>query len=120
MLLEQLKMLECTLHHASRHHREWLEAILHQKFIEITRSGGVVHRAEVIDALVAEVDAPGILSSDFQLITSRDTIAILHYRTSNPDGSGQSLRSSTWERADTGEWKLIFHQGTPEADRRAI
>lgn len=117
MLLEKLKMLESALPGARRNEREWLEQILHPEFREITRSGVLVDCAETIDSLVAEAGGPSILSSDFRLISSGDNFAILHYRTFNPDGSRASLRSSCWECTVSGQWKLIFHQGTPEAER---
>ncbi|UXY12728.1 nuclear transport factor 2 family protein [Kosakonia sp. ML.JS2a] len=116
MLLETLKRLECSLHGDKRKDREWLEQVLHEEFREITRSGMLVDRAETIGTLASEVNVPTILSSDFQLIRIRDNFAILHYRTFNPDGSRASLRSSCWECSGNGQWKLVFHQGTPEAE----
>ncbi|GMQ36946.1 DUF4440 domain-containing protein [Enterobacter asburiae] len=114
MLLEKLIRLECSLHGDMRKDREWLEQILHKEFREITRTGVLVTRTETIECLSAEINAPTILSSDFQLISVSDNFAILHYRTFNPDGSRTSLRSSCWERFDNDQWKLVFHQGTPE------
>ena len=118
MLLENLKALECSLHGVKRNDLKWLEHILHPDFREITRSGVLVNRAETIDSLTGEECAPVILSNNFRLISIRDDLAILHYRTFNPDGSHASLRSSCWERSDNGQWKLVFHQGTPEAGNR--
>ncbi|QIZ47701.1 DUF4440 domain-containing protein [Dickeya zeae] len=115
MLLDTLKRLECSLHGSRRKDREWLEQILHERFREITRSGVLVDRAETIEALSDEDSVPAILSSDFQLISAGDKFAILHYRTVNPDGSRASLRSSCWEISENGQWKLVFHQGTPAA-----
>lgn len=116
MLLETLKRLECSLHGARRKDREWLEQILHEGFSEITRSGVVVDRAQTIEALSDEDNVPAILSSNFRLISVRDNVAILHYRTVNPDGSRASLHSSCWEITENGQWKLVFHRGTPEAE----
>lgn len=118
MLLEKLKTLECTLHGVKRNDLEWLEYLLHPEFREIRRSGVLVNRKETIDSLTCEECAPSILSSDFRLISIRDDLAILLYRTCNPDGSRASLRSSYWERSADGLWKLFFHQGTPEAGSR--
>ena len=117
MLLEQLKTLERTLHGSRRNDREWLEQILHDQFREMTRSGVLIDRSQTIEALSAETVIPTILSSDFQLIQIREDVAILHYRTFNPDGARPTLRSSWWERAESGQWKLVFHQGTPDAER---
>lgn len=115
MLLDKLKELECSLHGVRRHDRDWLELLLHQEFRENTRSGLMVNRAETIESLVNERSALHILSSDFQIISLDENFAILQYRSCNPDGSRASLRSSCWVRSDTGQWKLAFHQGTPEA-----
>jgi len=116
MLLETLKILECSLHGARRKDRQWLEQILHEEFSEITRSGIVVDRAQTIEALSGEDNVPAMLSSNFRLISVGDKVAILQYRTVNPDGGRASLRSSCWEIAANGQWKLVFHQGTPEAE----
>lgn len=116
MLLDTLKRLECFLHGSRRKDRIWLEQILHERFSEITRSGVFVNRAQTIEALSGEDSVPAILSSDFQLTIVGDNFAILHYRTVNPDGSNASLRSSCWEISEDGQWKLVFHQGTPEAE----
>lgn len=115
MLLEKLKSLECSLHAARRNDRKWLEQILHHDFREITRSGVLVDREETIDSLSSEEDVSTIISSDFQLTIIADNLAILHYRTFNPDGSRASLRSSLWKCSGNGQWRLVFHQGTPES-----
>ncbi|HHA1983441.1 TPA: DUF4440 domain-containing protein, partial [Enterobacter ludwigii] len=73
-------------------------------------------RAQTIEALSREDSVPDILSSDFRLIIIRDNFALLHYRTVHPDGSRAYLRSSCWEISENGQWKLVFHQGTPEAE----
>ena len=115
MLLDTLKRLECSLHGSRRKDRKWLEQILYERFSEVTCSGVLVDRAQTIEALSGEDNVPAILSSDFRLISVGDNFAILHYRTVNPDGSRASLRSSCWEISENGQWKLVFHQGTPEA-----
>lgn len=115
MLLEQLKALECTLHHSRRNDREWLDRLLHPEFREITRSGVIVDRAETIASLLSEKTKSPILSSHFQLTRMGEGCAILHYRTFYTDGSGESLRSSCWLRSEEDRWTLVFHQGTPAA-----
>jgi ribonuclease HI len=42
---------------------------------------------------------------------AKDT-ALLTYRST--DGRGTALRSSLWRRA-SGQWRIRFHQATPEA-----
>lgn len=115
MLLEKIRLLECSLHGNRRSDREWLELILHPEFREITRSGVMVNRSETITALLSEKDAPFILSSDFRLIEMGCRSALLHYRTFYADGSHPALRSSCWICSDEDQWMLFFHQGTPAA-----
>lgn len=116
MLLEKLKALECSLHGDKRNERQWLEEVLHPDFREITRSGVMVDRQETIDSLAGEENGPTLLSSDFRLISMSENVALLHYRTVNPDGSRPSLRTSCWVCSANEKWLLVFHQGTPEAE----
>lgn len=115
MLLKTLKALECSLHDARRHDREWLERLLHPDFREITRSGRRVDRAETIASLVCEKTPPPVLSRDFELTHLREGCVILHYRTFHVDGSRESLRTSCWLLSEEDRWTLVFHQGTPAA-----
>lgn len=115
-LLEQLIELEYSLHNVRRKDGEWLEKILHHEFREITRSGIWVSRSETIESLTHEDATTLIQSSDFQLISLKENVALLHYRTFSPDGSRRALRTSCWICGDDGQWQLRFHQGTPEAD----
>lgn len=114
MLLETLKRLEYSLHSSRGKNRVWLEQILHERFNEITRSGVVVDRTQTIESLLSEDNVPAILSCDYRLISVGNNYAILRYRTVNPDGSRATLRSPYWEFSANGQWKLVFHQGTPE------
>jgi len=115
MLLKTLKALECSLHDARRHDREWLERLLHPDFREITRSGKRVDRAETIASLVCVKTPPPVLSRDFELTHLREGCVILHYRTFHVDGSRESLRTSCWLLSEEDRWTLVFHQGTPAA-----
>lgn len=115
MLLEKLRLLECSLHGDRRNDREWLERLLHPEFREITRSGVMVDRSETITSLLSENTALPIISSDFRLTEMAGGCALLHYRTTYADGSRPALRSSCWLCSENGQWTLIFHQGTPAA-----
>ncbi len=114
MLLETLRLLECSLHGERRNDTEWLERILHPEFREITRSGVMVERSEAIRSLLSEKVVSPIISRDFQLTVISGGCAMLNYRTSDADGSRAALRSSYWLCSAQGLWTLIFHQGTPE------
>jgi len=115
MLLEKLRLLECSLHGDRRNDREWLERLLHPEFHEITRSGLMVDRSETITSLLDEKTASAIISSDFRLTEMARGCVMLHYRTSYADGSRPALRSSCWLCSEEGLWTLVFHQGTPAA-----
>ncbi|WP_334365219.1 DUF4440 domain-containing protein [Enterobacter hormaechei] len=115
MLLEKLRLLECSLHGARRNDCEWLERLLHPEFREITRSGLMVDRSETITSLLGEKTASAIISSDFRLTEMARGCVMLHYRTSYADGSRPALRSSCWLCSEEGQWTLVFHQGTPAA-----
>lgn len=115
MLLKNIRLLECSLHGERRKDREWLELILHPEFWEITRSGVVVSRSETIISLLREETLPSIHSSDFRLTDLGFNCVLLHYRTCYADGSRPALRSSCWICSDQGQWRLVFHQGTPAA-----
>lgn len=112
-LLALLTHLECSLHQQQRHDRNWLEALLHPDFSEITRSGVLVNREETINALSQETNASGLIASDFRLLITGDDSATLIYRTILPDGTRAALRSSCWVLSAKGCWQMMFHQGTP-------
>lgn len=113
MLLEKLRLLECSLHDDRRKDRECLERLLHSEFLQITRSGVMVVRSKTITSLLNEKTASPIISINFRLTEMGGCCAMLHYRTSNADGSRPGLRSSCWLYSDKGHWTLVFHQGTP-------
>jgi hypothetical protein len=115
MLLDKLKLLECSLHGDRRNDGEWLELLLHPEFREITRSGVMVDRSVTISSLLNEKKSSPIISSDFWLTEMGSGCAILHYRTSCADGSHLALRSSCWLYSEEGQWTLFFHQATPAA-----
>lgn len=112
-LLELLIHLESSLHQQQRHDQNWLEALLHPDFSEITRSGVLVTREETIGALSQETNTPGLIASDFRLLVTGDSSATLIYRTTSTDGTRAALRSSCWVWSAKGGWQMIFHQGTP-------
>lgn len=85
--------------------------LLHPDFEEIGASGRRWSRQEILDMFNDEESATVELQvlSLSQVDTST---ALLSYRSVSPAGS--SLRSSLWQRED-GQWRLRFHQGTPES-----
>ncbi|MGC6386231.1 DUF4440 domain-containing protein [Ewingella sp. S1.OA.A_B6] len=121
MHLNEIKDLECSLHDAKRANRQWLEKVLHQDFMEITRSGILVDRQETIAALTTETAASQIMASDFHLQTVNAGCVILTYRTMVRSEAGTShaaLRSSCWTLTERTGWQLLFHQVTPDVSER--
>ncbi|MGP0223488.1 RNase H family protein [Paenarthrobacter sp. NCHU4564] len=90
--------------------------LLHPDFAEIGSSGRFWTRDAMMVALEEDPGEP----VDLELISadrlSEDSI-LLNYRSSGHSGAtptGSSLRSSLW-LLDRGQWRLRFHQGTPES-----
>jgi len=84
--------------------------LLHPDFAEIGESGRMWTREEIINALRADPAANGGLDLLAVDRLGEDSI-LLTYRSRGRSGS--SLRSSLWLR-EAGQWRLRFHQGTPE------
>ena len=116
-LTDTLIALERSLHDPSlRKSRSHVEQLLAEEFREIRSSGRVWTRNEILDLLAGEIPY-AIESSDFACAMLSPEIALLTYATlSNPSGQPprRALRSSIW-RLEGGRWRIVFHQGTPQA-----
>ena len=109
---EQLEVLEQTLWRAqTRFDSEHMEAVLAPGFIEFGRSGRVYSRAEILALGPAPIDAR---LRDLTVRALADGVALLTYlsEVSRDGASEPANRSSIWTRSE-GQWKLLFHQGTP-------
>jgi ribonuclease HI len=84
--------------------------LLHPDFAEIGESGRMWSREEIINALRADPAAGGELDLLAVERLGEESILVT-YRSRGRGGS--SLRSSLWLR-EAGQWRLRFHQGTPE------
>ena len=118
-IFKQLIQYECQLHHADRKNLIILNQYLHTDFKEFTKSGRVVHKAEVINALLNDVDSDIIHAQDFQFQALSNHGMLLTYlsyqiNTITQDKYNFALRSSIWIMNDQGLWQMIFHQGTPQ------
>lgn len=85
--------------------------LLHPDFVEIGSSGRIWTRDAMMMALEENPERPGeleLLGAD----RLADGAVLLTYR--SYARSGTILRSSLWIR-DGAQWRLRFHQGTPEA-----
>ncbi|KEC86285.1 MULTISPECIES: DUF4440 domain-containing protein [Acinetobacter] len=116
-LFKQLIQYECGLHHRDRQNFQILDQRLHPDFKEITKSGWIVHKAQMIEALLNDTDSDIIQAQDFQVQSLSDHSVLLTYQSHQINVATQAqynvaLRSSIWVMNDHGIWQMIFHQGT--------
>lgn len=122
-LLDLIRAFEESLHRPEiRGSRTSVENLLAEGFVEFGSSGTVYHRDEIVDRLARETGGDGsdeLRAFDYRLTELADGIVLLTYRTRRrlPEGTERHvLRSSVWKVVG-GRWKMVFHQGTPTADR---
>ncbi|WP_448652044.1 nuclear transport factor 2 family protein [Pseudomonas fluorescens] len=88
-----------------------LERLLAHDFVEFGASGNVWgSKAEVIAGLQDEAFSARHMTECAVKVLS-DGVALVTYR-GYREGVGESLRSSVW-RQEEGQWRMVFHQGTP-------
>ena len=92
-----------------------LEKIIADKFFEIGSSGKIWNKKTVIEALNNEPQTD-ISMTDFRFTLLSENVALInytsHHKQNNDNPSFKSLRTSVWKKFN-GNWKIIFHQGTP-------
>ncbi len=115
-LLEKLCSLEIALHQPEiRLSTERLEALLHDSFIEIGRSGRSYRKAGIIKQLLLEKTPSSIWSQDFSVEEISEGIVFLMYKSAHMHETGEltqhTNRTSLWQHTSQG-WQLRFHQGT--------
>jgi hypothetical protein len=111
-LLAHLQSVETELHRpATRSDAARLDALLHEDFREIGRSGVVCTKADVLAQLPMEALPADIVADGFELRRLGDAVVLLTYRSAHRmDGRALerlTLRSSTWERSEL-EWHMRF------------
>lgn len=93
-----------------------LDALLHEEFHEIGRSGIAYARADILSRLPSAAQHARVVADNFLVRPLAADVALLTYRSAHalPNGTLQrhTLRSSIWQRSDVG-WQMSFHQGTP-------
>ncbi len=94
---------------------ELLADLIDDEFIEVGSSATLYNKAEVIRWLSSENQSERIGSS-FKARPLSEELILLTYISSIKDPSISSIkkamRSSVWRLAN-GQWRMIFHQGTP-------
>ncbi|MEW6412518.1 MAG: DUF4440 domain-containing protein [Candidatus Zixiibacteriota bacterium] len=99
-----------------RHSREQLTELIAEEFVEFGSSGCIYDRDSIIASL-AEESSMRISISDFKCVALSSEVALVTYRATITEGdqpTGDSLRSSIWKIVN-GNWRMVFHQGTPTA-----
>ncbi|BET97115.1 nuclear transport factor 2 family protein [Xenorhabdus taiwanensis] len=114
---ELLKNLEVSLHGKKRNNPNWLDIVLHDNFLEISKSGYVYTKKDVFDVLTTEKKTTfQLFSKDFSMRCLDENIVLLTYQSYELDRTGalfnQAFRSSIWQLSSTNKWQLRFHQGT--------
>lgn len=101
----EMELLDPTLRRdASR-----LSKLLRDDFIEFGSSGRVYEKAMLIEMISNEEQAR-VLIRDFSVRELAADVALVTYRTVGTTGQ-EARRSSVWVK-ESGEWRLVFHQGT--------
>ncbi|HGM5044312.1 TPA: DUF4440 domain-containing protein [Stenotrophomonas maltophilia] len=117
-LAAELEALERALHAPTvRAGREQLAALLDEEFSEIGSSGRCYDRAAALEEIPLERAQVQIESELYAVwLLSRDLAQVRYRSRHHLDGQPQRwvLRSSLWRRHGDG-WRMVFHQGTPEA-----
>jgi hypothetical protein len=92
-----------------------LAELIDNEFIEIGSSAVIYDKAEVIRWLASN-DQSERVGTSFKAHQLSESIILLTYISSIKDtpvaDSKQAMRSSIWRLTD-GQWRMVFHQGTP-------
>lgn len=117
-LAAELEHLERALHAPQvRGDRARLSELLDEDFSEIGSSGQCYGRAAALAEIPLERAQVQIESEQYAVSLLAPDLAQVRYRSRyHLDGQPQRwvLRSSLWRRHGQG-WRVVFHQGTPEA-----
>jgi hypothetical protein len=116
-LLETLRTLEVALHQPQvRSDRNRLDGLLHPRFREVGRSGGVYTRADILAEFSDQPPSYEVCSQEFQVEQLTEGLALLTYKSAHINAHGElerhTHRSSLWQLTARG-WQMRFHQGTP-------
>jgi hypothetical protein len=93
-----------------------LRELLAADFREFGRSGGFFALPDVLSSLTAETSAVRTAIEDFSVCALSETVALATYRGIRAGGDGRDIltnRSSIWRLEEDGDWRMVFHQGTP-------
>jgi hypothetical protein len=118
-LAQHLRRLEESLFDpAVRSSPAEIARLLSPDFREIGSSGRFWSFEEMMEVLPTEKPDGVSSGTAFELTMLAESVALLTYRSlyRRHDGSERhALRSSIWRLEEDGNWRMIFHQGTPAA-----
>ena len=115
-LEKQIRELEAAmLRQEVRASASSLSELIDEDFFELGVSGRLWNKQTVIAALKNEVFSERTIS-DFRLKRLAADVVLAVYRchrmATENQPAADSLRSSIWKRV-RGQWRMVFHQGTP-------
>jgi glyoxylase I family protein len=96
---------------------ERVAELLSADFIEVGASGRIYDRALAISMLTGGASAQRRIEGFTARAVSRSVVLVTYSAVRlGEDGApaSRSRRSSLWRR-EKGEWRMVFHQGTPQA-----
>lgn len=97
--------------------RSYFEALIAEDYVEVGGSGRIYSRERVIDTVVDRYDReePAVEYNvdDFAVRQIAPQIFLATYMLSQPDGHETRVtrRSTIWTDS-TGNWQVVYHQGT--------
>jgi hypothetical protein len=95
--------------------RAALEERFSEAFFEISSTGRILDRDELLAGLVGRVP-PDVQVEDFSVRELTPDLGLVTYRSTVPAVPGESavvtMRASIWRR-EGESWRMVYHQGTP-------
>lgn len=118
-LKEYLYLLEeRLLHPGVRKSVYELDVLLADDFVEFGGSGRTFDKQQTIDGLANEAIIQMTLR-DFKVKQLAANVALTTFRVLKHEDMKVSLRSSIWKLKED-QWQMVFHQGTPTAERSEL
>jgi hypothetical protein len=90
---------------------EDLNDLLADDFLEFGSSGNTFNKKAIHDVALHEKNIQFTVT-DFNIKRLSADVVLATYRTFRHNDRKHALRSSIWKVID-GQWKMVFHQGTP-------
>lgn len=90
--------------------------LLAEEFVEFGSSGRQFNKVQILAALQSEASTK-VSASQFKVRLLSSQVALVTYRAQrHSEPPVHTLRSSIWQQRE-GQWKMVFHQGTPAVNQ---